>query len=366
MPDEDVPAVPFIIIDPPKDTSSAGGQTDTTETPDPVDTTVAPTPADTALKAGMAGKYSNPVWTGTRPDPSLFRVGDTFYASVTGGKMPRGKSKDLVHWTKLSSDVLSKKPDYLDGAPGCWAPDIEYINGQYVVFYCQKVGTAPIRSMVGACVGSSMEGSFRDMGLIFHSDDLNCKGGCLDPFFWSEDGRNYLFYGSFKGVFGFEMEADGITPKNRKQYVKQIAGNKYEGGMIYKRGDYYYLFTSIDHCCQGPATSNYKIAVGRSTSLWGPYLNKSGGRMLDNQHEVILTGNDHFVAPGHNSELVVDDVGDTWMLYHAYDVKANPTATNRVMLLDKVSWTADGWPYMGDGHPSETADAPVFRNQLKK
>ena len=45
-----------------------------------------------------------------------------------------------------------------------------------------------------------------------------------------------------------------------------------------KHGDYYYLVVSWDYCCRG-IKSNYRVAVGRSKKVAGPYLDKAGRDM---------------------------------------------------------------------------------------
>ncbi len=52
-----------------------------------------------------------------------------------------------------------------------------------------------------------------------------------------------------------------------------------EAPFIYHHGGYYYLFVSFDYCCRG-LKSNYKIAIGRSQNIKGPYLDKDGKSMM--------------------------------------------------------------------------------------
>ena len=91
----------------------------------------------------------------------------------------------------------------------------------------------------------------------------------------------------------------------------------------------------------------------------GPYTNKQGGSMVDNNYTTIISGNDRWKGPGHNSEIITDDNGDDWLLYHSYDT--NNGCNGRLMLLDKITWSTDGWPSINDGHPSsDEMPAPVF------
>ena len=139
--------------------------------------------------------------------------------------------------------------------------------------------------------------------------------------------------------------------------MRQIAGTAFEGTFIMKRGRYYYLFASVGSCCEG-VKSTYKMVVGRSESLFGPYTDKAGKDMMENGYEVVIDKNEHFVGNGHNSEIVKDKAGNDWVLYHGVDMK-NPRG--RVLMLDKISWTKDGWTFVSNnGTPSLEAAVPVF------
>lgn len=129
-----------------------------------------------------------------------------------------------------------------------------------------------------------------------------------------------------------------ITPKLDTK--RQIAGNAYEGINLWKRDGYYYLIGSIGSCCEGQKSTYTQLWL-RSKDLFGPYVDKQGGQMLDNKHEVILHKNDRFVGTGHNSTLLEDDEKNTWMLYHAFELER--LDAQRQVLLDRILWDEDGW-----------------------
>lgn len=79
--------------------------------------------------------------------------------------------------------------------------------------------------------------------------------------------------------------------------------------------------------------------------------------MMDNNHEILIKKNKFFVGTGHNSEIVKDDNGTDWILYHAVKV-ADPHG--RVLMLDKIKWE-DGWPIVNDSTPSIKSDNPIFK-----
>ena len=104
--------------------------------------------------------------------------------------------------------------------------------------------------------------------------------------------------------------------------------------------------------------STYTMVVGRSESLLGPYVNKKGERMLDNQYEVVVKANDRFVGPGHNSEVIQDSEGNDWIYYHSYDRKT--PSKGRYLMVDRIVWK-DGWPVVQGNSPSSTSESPVCK-----
>lgn len=130
-----------------------------------------------------------------------------------------------------------------------------------------------------------------------------------------------------------------------------------EATMLVKRNGYYYLFGSSGTCCDG-SNSTYHVVVARSRNIKGPYVNKNGYSIMVQNFETILGKSSLVNGPGHTSELIVDDHGRTWMLYHGFAAD-NPDA-GRLLYLDEVKWDSADWPYITGGSPSTTADAPFF------
>lgn len=308
-----------------------------------------PQPDDPAL-------YANPVVPRSLPDPTVIRANDGWfylYATEDIRHTPIYRSADLVEWEfRGTAFTAGTRPDF-EPKGGLWAPDINLVNGKYVLYYSMSVWGGEWTCGIGVATADSPEGPFTDQGKLLRSNEIGVQNS-IDPFFITENGRNYLFWGSFRGIYVIELTADGlaILPGAEK---KKIAGTAYEGTYILKRGGFYYMFASIGSCCEG-INSTYTTVVGRSENLMGPYLDKAGRPMMENRHEVVIRGNDRFVGTGHNSEIVTDDQGKDWVLYHAVD-KLNPRG--RVLMLDEVQWD-QGWPLVGNGTPSMEWKRPVF------
>jgi len=300
--------------------------------------------------------YQNPVVPKSLPDPTIIKAEDGYfylYATEDIRNTPIHKSKDLVNWEFTGTAFTDEtRPDFEpDG--GLWAPDINSIDGKYVLYYSMSVWGGEWTCGIGVATSDSPEGPFTDHGKLFRSNEIEVQNS-IDPFYIEEDGKHYLFWGSFRGIYAIELTSDGLALKPGAE-KQQIAGTAYEGVYIHKKDDWYYMFASIGSCCEG-VNSTYTTVVGRSENLFGPYKNKAGQTMMENHHEVIIHKNERFVGTGHNSEIVKDDAGADWIFYHAVD-KNNPHG--RVLMLDQVEWQ-NGWPYVDGNSPSNVKNVPVF------
>ena len=322
------------------------------------------------FKIGMT--YTNPVITfSSVADPTVIRTDEGFYLYATQTNsywIPIYFSKDLVNWEfKRSAFRKATRPteDVLPGGGAFWAPEIRYINGKYVLYFSwAKWGDGSI-SYTAVATSDSPVGDFLNAKPLLITDDFGSN--CIDQFYYEEDSKKYMFVGSFNGIYVTELTDDGLSVKRgadgKPVLKKQVCGRAFEGTNIYKKGKYYYLFASINNCCPNNGMdSKYKVVVGRSENLLGPYVDRKGKDMLDNSWELVLEGDgETFFGPGHNSIIIPDDAGTDWMIYHSY-VKENGTVGGRLGMLDRIVWSADGWPTIKKCVPSKGDLLPVFNN----
>ena len=302
--------------------------------------------------------YQNPVVGLSLPDPTVIKAADGFfylYATEDIAYTPIFRSKDLVSWTQVGAAFTKETRPSWELKGGVWAPDICYINGKYVLYYSMSVWGGIQTCGIGVAVSDNPEGPFVDKGSLFRSNEIGVTNS-IDQFYIEDNGKKYLTWGSFHGIYCIELQDDGLAIKQGAEKV-HIGGTAIEASYIHKRGKYYYLFGSVGSCCEG-ANSKYHVVVGRSENLFGPYLDKNGESMLDNHYEVMIQGNTAFAGPGHNAEFVADDEGNDWVLYHSY--LRDKSEKGRVLLLDQVRWVND-WPVVEAGVPSSKAKAPVFK-----
>ena len=297
------------------------------------------------LQFSLAQTVTNrqPVIDMSAPDPTVIRAEDgTFYLYATEDmrNVPIFHSANLVDWKLVGTAFTdNSRPKWLPKG-GIWAPDIQRVGGKYHLYYAKSVWGGEWDAGIGVAVSNNPAGPFVDRGCMFTSKQIGIQN-CIDPFYIEDGGKKYLFFGSFHGIYGVELTADGLHVKQGAK-PREVAGTFMEATYIRRRGGYYYLFGSTGTCCEG-ARSTYRITIGRSKSLFGPYVDKTGQRLLDNHYNILLDKDDSVLGPGHNAGLITDDAGNDYMFYHGF--KASDPDAGRVVWLSRIVW-ADGWPSM--------------------
>jgi arabinan endo-1,5-alpha-L-arabinosidase len=286
--------------------------------------------------------------------------------------LPTYRSSDLVHWT-YAGDAFDTRPSVAAPKAGLWAPEPEYLNGRYYLYFT-VTDVVDAYSPEPGCDGDSAIGvatSASPTGPWTASPrpvvpPRRAGPGCnfhwtLDPkVLRAEDGNNYIYYGSFGGGISVQrLGADGMEAEGPAVLVG--ANGRYEAAEVVVHDHQYYLFASATECCRGPLTG-YAVFVGRASSPLGPFLDREGNAMsaVRAGGTLLLAQNgNRWIGPGHNT-VFADAAGQWWTIYHAIDrgqpffsVKDN--LTRRPAMLEAIDWI-DGWPVVaGGGAPS---DAP--------
>ena len=273
--------------------------------------------------------------------------------------IPILRSLDLVHWTYVG-DAFAARPDWVADDAGLWAPNIEFFDGRYYLYYGAPNTDLPGGgSAIGVGTSATPTGPFVDAGApVVEPHPAPC---CPDSRRWVFDpdvievaGQKYIFYGSyFGGISARRLSANGLTSDPASQTQITIA-NRYEGANVFLHRGYYYLFVSATDCCRGPLTG-YSVFAGRSRNVLGPYVDREGVSLLAGRvggTPVLSLNGNRWVGPGHNF-VFRDTRGETWTLYHAID-RSDPYFegavgfTRRPLLLDPVYWIG-GWPSVRAG-----------------
>ncbi len=276
------------------------------------------------------------VMQGDYPDPSVVKIGDTYWATATTSNwmpvFPLLKSKDLVNW-KLAGNVFSTLPDWADYY--FWAPEISYEKGKVYVYYAAHKKNGNL--CVGVASADKPEGPYQDHGALICQE-----AGSIDAFpmrdengklflIWKEDGNSVK---KPTPIWAQEMndERTELLGEKKLLFSNDVSweGNLVEGVSMIRKGEYFYAFYAGAGCCGTGCT--YTTGVARSKSLLGPWEKYSKNPLLIN--------NAQWKCPGHGTP--VEKGGRYYFLYHAYDQQSH-IYTGREGLLTEFKFTPDGW-----------------------
>jgi len=361
--------------------------------------------------------YTNPVIPRTAPDPAIIKALDGYYYIVATSDtwqdgsfhlLPTWRSTDLVNWSFVGDAVPSRAP-WVVATAGLYAPDLQYFNHKYYMYYA-AADTVAGGSAIGLYTAPSMTGPWTDAGgpivgprTCSFSADPTCHPATIDPAeFTDQDGQKYLYYGSFfGGTMVQRLTADGMQVTGPAYEIGHW--DRYEGTYVVRHDvngkAYYYNFSSAADCCRGPNTG-YSVEVSRATSPLGPFYDQNGYPMqqpgpdgMEPQaptarpapdpglanigaqgggYPTLKQNGNKWQGVGHNA-LITDLSGRDWIVYHGVDKTSSgglsngwinsfsgpnpPQITYRQLLIDRIDWTADGWPVTNGG--AGPSDGPM-------
>ncbi len=312
------------------------------------------TPFDLAVKTGLTeiqkyfemylgapyeDFYRNPILTGMHPDPSIVCVDEDFYmvnsSFVFFPCIPISHSKDLVNWKTIGYAITNPEwagLDELEGGRGYWAPDISYFEGIFYItatYRLNDTGTIYRKQMVTS--------SFRPEGPYEKPVFLDEDG--IDPSIFTDiDRRRYMILN--RGARAFEISADGKEQLSKAKLLYYGHQKRAPEGshLIYKDG-WYYLFQA-----EGGTGEGHRISVSRASELFGNYTPCPYNPILRQTDEKSL-----IQCCGHGKPVQAPD-GEWYIVYlcsRKWDGKYG--FLGRETMLNKLTWTADGWPMINDG-----------------
>ena len=149
-----------------------------------------------------------PVYRDNFPDPQIVLHQGRFiaYSTNDGPNLPMLTSRDLVHWSPVTSADGSRA----DGMPRLaswakegrtWAPEVMQVGGKWLLYYTAASAKKNIQC-IGVAVAAAPTGPFLDPApepLVCQTD----QGGSIDASpFRDDDGTLYLYYKSDGNAVG--------------------------------------------------------------------------------------------------------------------------------------------------------------------
>jgi beta-xylosidase len=308
-----------------------------------------------------ARAYTNPVYAGDMPDPSVEKFGDDYYAFGTTGndRLPDGRiftllrSRNLVDWEPLGGALV---PPSSNSNYQYWAPSIAESRGKYYLYYAMG-GVEPEHFVIRVGISDKPQGPYLDSGAIL--TDCESNRFTIDPFpFRDGDGQWYLFY-----ACDFPYESPGLHAGtgivvDRLIHMTRLGGDRHvvvrpaydwtlyesnrwmsvfhntfnwhtiEGPCVLKHAGKYYCFYSGSNWQTSRYGEDYVVA----DNPLGPYTG-AGDRAR------VLHGVSGKVrGPGGISTVTGRDGKVQYIVYHAW----NRQMTERQMCVDRLDWTPEG------------------------
>lgn len=289
--------------------------------------------------------YTNPIFPGDYPDPSILRDGEDFYLVHSSFEYYPGlliwHSTNLINWEPVTNALNT----YVGSV---WAPDLVKYEGKYYIYF-------PASNTNYVIVADDIKGPW--------SEPKELKISMIDPGHITDDqGNRYLYFSSGSYV---PLSKDGLSVTGEPKHVYDgwkiprewsIECFCMEGPKLFKRGDYYYL-TVAEGGTAGPATGHMVISA-RSKSPLGPWENAP-------QNPVLRTKSvdESWWSMGHAT--IFEDGHDQWyMLFHSYE-KGFYNMGRQTMLVP-VEWTKDHWYKIPDDIDiNKPIKLPDLENKLK-
>lgn len=335
---------------------------------------------------GESETFSNPVFAHDWPDPTIWQGDDSLYYtfSTAGTNYAKGLGKflwseDMVTWDTIpdyvwASQTLSQLKQY---GSSLWAPQVTRIGGRWLMYLTCYGTSSADPSIVVLTLDSEtfptsegLHGPWSLDGVITSSKE-NHIIDTIDPFVTEDTitGRVWMFFGSTGRNYRVELAADGLSLSDSASFT-HVAGlslaedtkrNKvFEGAYLYYRDGYWYYFVSSGMY----SNYTYSLKVGRSPSLDGTFVSKSGDLMTEGHATTILSTNSDdkdFFGPGHCGEIFEDNDGHTYMYYHCHAKDVPITVAGyipRALMLQQIYWDDEGWPYFEGGKPLAQEEWP--------
>ncbi|GAA5195758.1 glycoside hydrolase family 43 protein [Microbacterium jejuense] len=291
--------------------------------------------------------YLNPVIDADYSDPDAIRVGDEYWMIASSFNLAPGlpvlRSTDLVHWEHVANALPEVLPAGHFAIPrhgcGVWAPSLRHHDGRFVIVYPDP------DHGIFVTTADDPHGPWSAPRLILEGR------GLIDPCpLWADDGRAYLVHGWAKSRAGVKnrLTVVEVTPDLTRVVGRPrvaVDGDDLdgfftlEGPKFYQRDGWYWIFAPA-----GGVETGWQTAF-RSRDPYGPY-----------EHRIVLAQGDTDVNGPHQGAWVDTPGGEHWFLHFQ-----DRGPIGRVVHLQPMRWSEDGWPEIGMPGP-DGIGRPVVRH----
>lgn len=262
--------------------------------------------------------FINPIIPGGHPDPSICKVGDTFYIVNSSFEyfpgLPIHKSKDLINWELVGyglqrAEQCSNEVNLVDvqSDGGIHAPTIRYNNGSFYiittnVYYNEESRTTDFVNFI--ITAKNPEGPWSDPHVLEGAPGI-------DPDIFFDDDGKVWYVGThspenpnFDGegeIWLQEIDIENWKLIGERHYLWRGAcgGVWVEGPHMYKKDNRYYLIVA-----EGGTSFNHAVMIAVSDYITGPFISNERNPILTTRH---LSYNNWVHSTGHADLIELND-----------------------------------------------------------
>ena len=282
-------------------------------------------------------------YVGSSSCPEIIKYNGVYYNFNQSGGIVMKTSTDLITWKTVGS-VFNTKPSWIKkelGSDSIWAPGCYKVGDTYRVYYAaSSLGSQ--NSVIGMAYADTPAGPFKDGGMVIRSytgDPYNCIDPCICT---DDDGQTYFIWGSYwTGIYMRRLDPNTgllLEGSDEQWHLAQGQGQM-EAPYLIKKDGYYYLFVAMGNLSKN---ESYHWTVGRSESLFGPYLDKNGKPMLEDNASRLTAYKPGVQGLAH-AHPFLDDDGQWYMVGECWQDRSDPN--RKVQLhISTIVWNDKGWP----------------------
>ncbi|HWS57953.1 MAG TPA: family 43 glycosylhydrolase [Actinotalea sp.] len=299
-----------------------------------------------------------PVLPGFHPDPTVCRVGDTYYLATSsfeyGPAVPVFRSTDLRDWQPIGHALATAAHVDLTAAlpsSGVLAPTLRHHDGRFWLI------TTNLADGGGQLVVSATDPS----GPWSAPTRFPTLSGIDPDLAWDEDGRCHVSFAGFgphgpEGIQQVEVDLERGDVLTARRHLWSGTGAKFpEAPHLYHVGDWWYLVIA-----EGGTERGHAVSVARSRSVSGPFEGCPANPVLTRR------GTDRPVQSTGHADLVERPDGRWAAVYHGVRPRGGSPqwhVLGRETFVDEIEWS-DGWPVFGRHVAPTTAPGAVVTRAL--
>ncbi|MFK4759835.1 family 43 glycosylhydrolase [Microbacterium sp. ZW T5_45] len=299
-----------------------------------------------------------PILPGFYPDPSICRVGETYYLAnstfeyVPG--VPIHRSDDLLSWELIGhalpdAEVVNAEPGSGGASQGIFAPTLRHHDGLFFLT------TTSIRDVGrGQLIVTATDPAGPWSAPVYVPDTPG-----IDPdLAWAEDGTCLLTWRGFAPSGIHQVAIDPITGERLGEETMLWEGTGLadtEGPHLFRRGDWWYLVVA-----EGGTHLGHGVSIARSRDPRGPFDAHPANPIFSHrslEHDVQATGHPDLVELADGSWAMV------YLGIRPAGAFPRFHVNGRETFLAGISWQ-DDWPVVDEDRFDVPTTATAFDDRF--